>query len=464
MNFKKYIFGSVVCILLLATGCEDYLDINDNPNAATTAPINGLLIRTTTQTASNVTRMAGTTNFFVQYQASPNQASGSDIYDQVDYSGTWNSLYGNMTDIYDLITLGEELGSDFHTGVGKTLMAVNLAMAIDAWGDVPYSEAFLGEITDPKYDDAAGLYNTILTLLNEANTLLAPLEEGSDDDEIYQGDVSKWVKTISGLRARYMNHLSGTSDYDPSAVLSAVASAYDSNDDNALMSTFDVRNPWNQVAVDNIGLNLGGWLSEQLMDAMNGTSKGYVDPRISFYTDPFLDMNGVSTFGGTVNGAGRKGDGTIPEECYINLTGTYSSEDAPIVILSHYELKFIEAEAYARQSNNGDAGTALRAAIESHMTYVGVDPASAAQYILDAGVDGAVTLDQVMEEKYIAMFLHPEAWVDARRFNYNYADFSLPENAALSEYVRSLQYPDVEVTRNKNTPTRADQTERIFWN
>ncbi len=52
------------------------------------------------------------------------------------------------------------------------------------------------------------------------------------------------------------------------------------------------------------------------------------------------------------------------------------------------------------------------------------------------------------------MFLNPEAWVDARRYDYQYEDFDLPQGAVLNTFIRRLAYPAVEISRNAaNVPT-----------
>jgi hypothetical protein len=60
--------------------------------------------------------------------------------------------------------------------------------------------------------------------------------------------------------------------------------------------------------------------------------------------------------------------------------------------------------------------------------------------------------------------LNPEAWVDARRFDYQYKDFSLPVGASLATYIRRAAYPVIETSRNgKNVPATAGLTDRLWW-
>jgi len=120
-----------ILILLAVTSvisCKKFLDVNTNPNSPTTAPINGLLIRTTQNVALNVYRVGNITSYYVQYLASPNPDAPTDTYDKIDASGTWTSLYDNMTDIYDLEKMAKDAGAKQYQGVAKILMAMDLHM------------------------------------------------------------------------------------------------------------------------------------------------------------------------------------------------------------------------------------------------------------------------------------------------------------------------------------------------
>ena len=133
---KKYNINPnrLLCCLLLAvtiigSSCKKYLDINNDPNRPTEAPINGFLAATTQNTGLNVFRVANAgPNYYVQYFASPNASSPTDIYDRVDYSTLWRNLYDNMTDLYDLQELSIKLNSSAHLGMAKVMMAINLSL------------------------------------------------------------------------------------------------------------------------------------------------------------------------------------------------------------------------------------------------------------------------------------------------------------------------------------------------
>ena len=465
---KKFIKYTAFFVALAAlTSCEKYLDINDNPNSATQPPINGLVISATQSTALNSFRVADITSYYVQYLASSGISGSTDTYDEIDASGTWTRLYDNMTDLYDLQKFAGEQGKKENVGVGKIMMAMNLQLATNLWGDIPYSDAFKGNTLTPTYDDAKAVYDTCLKLLNEGIVLV---QSGTNDldnaaDLIHGGNTNAWVKTAHALKARMLNQVSKTAQYNSAAIFTELAAAYGSAADDAKMSTFDVRNPWNQEAVNNVNLLLDGWLSKNYVDAMTGATYGVVDPRLPLTAS----LTQFGDYRGTRNGAGRIGNGTSKEESYISLTGFYSSPNSPIYLLTYEEMKFIEAEAALRQAvpDKARAYAAYLAGINANMVKMGVAGAAQTAYVSDPSVSvgsANITLALIFKEKYKALFLQPVTYDDARRFNFAYTGFQIPVNAIESAPARRLVYPTVEVTRNGgNVPTVSGVLDKIWW-
>jgi effector-binding domain-containing protein len=464
----QYVF--LFILIAGVTSCKKFLDVNTNPNSPTSAPINGLLLRTTQQTAINVFNVGNITSNYVQYLASPNAASPSDTYDQIDAGTAWTNLYDVMTDIYDMEQQAIASGATQYQGVSKVLMAMNLSLVHNVWGAGPFSEAFSGETLTPKFDDANTLYQRSLSLLDEALTLLGQTggtrtipTGATSPDLIHQGKTVNWVKTAYALKARLLNQLSKTQQYNPTAIFDALSKAYTSNADDAFVTTYDVRNPWNNVAERNAGQILDGWLSEFFVISMRDTLYGIQDPRL-----PLIGT--VTQFGdyrGTRNGKGRVGTGINREESYLSTTGFYSSQKSPVYIVTYDEMKFIEAEVAFRTSDLPRAYDAYLEGIRANMNKMGVAAAARDAYINDPRVSvGAnnLTLETIFREKWKALFLSPVTWDDARRFNYAYPGFQLPLNAVQNTPIRRLIYPNVEISRNgANVPDVGSVIERLWW-
>ena len=461
--------AALVAVPLATSGCDAYLDINEDPNNPTSVPVDALLATSSFRTGGVYYGLGSTTSNYVQYLASPNQASDSDVYERLSLDGTWGEIYEIMADLSVIEAQGAETGATAYVGIAKILKGLHLAASVDVWGDVPYSTALNPDETlNPTYDNAAGLYDEVLSLLDDGIAALqgggSTVEPGADDF-IHGGDLDRWVKTGYALRARTLNHYSETSQYDPTAVLAAVDQSFTSNADDATVAYFTEQiNPWANLAIRNAGLILGGWLSEQTVQALDGTTFGVFDPRIEAYTDSLDD----GTYVGTTNGAGRGSASESGERSVLTTNTYYAARTAPVELITYAEVKMIEAEAALRLGNRDRAYAAYLEAIRAHMEKLGVASDAAEAYISSdvVGVGaGALSLDDVFREKYKIMFLNPEAWVDARRFDYAYEDFDMPANALLSDYIRRLDYPDTEYSRNQaNIPANGDAlTARIFW-
>src|SRR5690606_23279547 len=89
----------------------------------------------------------------------------------------------------------------------------------DHFGDVPYSEATSGEISEgsilaPNYDNAATIYSSLVTTLDEAiaDFDVAQNSDVDDDDFIYGGDLESWTRFAYSLKLRILMR---TSEVDP---------------------------------------------------------------------------------------------------------------------------------------------------------------------------------------------------------------------------------------------------------
>ncbi len=457
------IFVGIFSMLLLIS-CDDYLDINDDPNNPTDAPISALMVNSTFETAQNTFRMGTITSNYVQHLASPNPGSASDTMEPSNFSGTWAALYRAMTDLSDMISKAEETGANHYAGIGQILTALHLAMVVDAWGDVPYSEGLNFQTITPAYDDDEALYQEIFSLLDRgiANLTAPTTVSVGNDDFIYQGSSTKWIKFGNMLKARYLNHISTSS---PAAILSAIDKGFVGNQDDAQMKYFEEQlNPWFIIARNNANLLLGGWISEQFIEALDGTTFGVVDPRLPL----LVGTTSTGMFVGVENGAGR---GNAPERGARStlIVGQFlTSPQSPVLIATYAEQKFIEAEA-AFTVDRTRSYAAYLEGIRAHMSKIGVPQEQITTYISNPQVsvgEEALTLKLIFKEKWVALFLHPEAWADARRHDYQYENFSLPANLnpdLNGQFIRRLAYPDSETSRNGSNVPNVTLLDRIFW-
>ncbi|UKT62675.1 SusD/RagB family nutrient-binding outer membrane lipoprotein [Pedobacter mucosus] len=470
---KYTVFSAFIAILGLQSCKDSYFDkLSDNPNQVPVPTLNTLLATSTYKAGNNNFLVASIIVPYVQYTANPAANGAGDTYQSIDFSSTWDALYFAMADANEMKKLAITLNSSEYKGVADVLIAYNLIMINDLWGDAPFTQAFDINNLVPKYDKQQEVYNSSMALIDEAIVELAKtnsvIKLAPTSDLIY-GTVAateraNWLKMAYALKARLLNKVSKTTSYNPTAVLSALSNSFVANAEDARMATFRERNPWANVALQNSQQSLGGWLSEQLIDALNGKTYLVFDPRIAKITDRTVN----NTYIGTINGAGNRlpGANTTKDENYISQNSPWSGITSPIFLVTYAETKFIEAEA-AFDTDKTRSYNAYLAAIGANMDKFLVDPADKAMYLADPRVAVGIvafTKDLIFKEKYIATYLNPEAWNDARRYDYKYKDFTLPANNALPTFIRRLDYPQGERSKNgTNVPVEVLRTTKLWW-
>ena len=450
------------------TGCKDYFDLTDNPNLVQTPPLNAMLSTATHKAAFNNYRVASFNNYYTQHLASSSPGSDTDTYQITNNSTTWDNLYYALADLHDMMEISGESEAFHHLGVAQLLMAYQLGLVADTWGSAPYSEAFYKEpIILVPYDSQESLYQAQVDLIAQAIENLSRGEVtqslGSNNDLLFQGDIEKWLKFSYGLQARVLNKISKKSTYDPKAVLQATAKSLAANSDDVSMNTYDGINPWASISRGNLTNNLGGWLSANFVNQLNGSTYGIEDPRVAKITEKTI--HGV--YVGTRNGEGNTGAAnTVRDECYISYNSPLTGDDSPIDILTYAEVKFIEAEAAFRDQNKTLAYSSFLAGVEANMDKLQVPKAQAETYInaVSKGANNLTLLD-IFKEKFIVTYLNSESWNDVRRFDYQYKNFALPVGAVLgNEFIRRVAYPTNELAENgANVPSEVPLSTKLWW-
>ncbi len=452
---KNNILYSIILasILLVMPSCNDFLDVNDNPTKAKEINLK-VLLPTIIESTSSAHYSAALSAARVTHQV--DHFSG--YYDEFDLNSVWVKIYlKSLDNAAIMIKQANEGGSAHYEGVGKALQAINIGMLADLWEDAPFSEAILAdENITPSYDSQEQLYAAIMTKLNEALPLLSAEESflsPGNDDLVYGGDLDKWIKLVHSLKARYMLHLSNKS-VDWSAILSEVDAGFSSNGDNFQLVYNSVnKNPIHSgIALSSFTGNLSLTHAKYFIDMMNGEIYTVVDPRL-----PFMANKGENAdYVGYVSYPSAAPEHTT--EFAVKDSNSfiwYAAEDAPILMMTYAELKFIEAEA-AMHADAGRVETAYRGGIKAHMDMLGVSDVERMTYMDDplVALGGAIDLEHIMKEKYISLFMHFEAWNDMRRHQYDpsvFRDFSEPDLTAQggrSAPAERALHPSSETNRN----------------
>jgi hypothetical protein len=357
-----------------------------------------------------------TSIFMQQMTGTDRQSLAHNRYAQIgegDFNTPWNNSYaGGLYDLKLIEDKAEAAGASAYVGVAKIMTAMYLGVLTDHFGDIPYTDALQGaDNLKSTFDSQADIYTTIFTLLSEGKDALAQPSSVTPggDDLIHGGDLAAWAATADGLRARHLNHLSKTSQYNAANVIAACddalnAGVYCTIGFEAALN----QNPWYQFTV----IDRAGYISQfgTMYDMMEASS----DPRINLY---------------------RSADSlTMP---------AYGGATSALPIVTPFEIMFVKAEAQLAGSAS-DARATLEAAIESHMTWLGIDAGDIQAYI--AALPATTDLELIMNEKYVAMFSSSESWTDWRRTGF--PTLSAPADANLSGMPRRMPYPEGEYLYN----------------
>lgn len=469
---------------LLFLSCSDnFLDVNipSNSKKSKTLTLNELLSPTIYHTVNAHYWAERTLGNYTQYfTGQTGSASGVK-----SLSATWNEIYyKNLVNAFAIQQKAKENNSPKFTAIANILVAMNIGLATDCWGNIPYTEAAKDlKIPKPKFDSQEFIYSEIDNLLQKAITNLENTSEKGEDvnpinDLVYKGDMSKWLKLAYTLRARYKMHLSKVLGSKVAMeVLDYLKKGMNSNaDDFQLSYTSKNINPWHsrEVLAKNTG-NDHDKIGNQLVNYMNG--KDYVftnitiDPRLPVYASI---NNDSSDWKGYVSGGeGKTYDGSKANTDFKD-SGFYTSRTSPIVLLSYSEALFLKAEAEFLKNNGtitsvGSTTNAYNAyinAIKANMSKLGV---SYTKYINEPSIavgESNLKLEHIMKEKYIANFLNPETFVDFRRYNFSqnvYKNLTLPADNSKGEFPNKwlvrANYPSLEeqgnsgnVSLNKKSP------------
>ncbi|GAB3930872.1 SusD/RagB family nutrient-binding outer membrane lipoprotein [Mucilaginibacter myungsuensis] len=177
----KNIFKTLAIVGLVAastTSCKKYLDVNTNPNQLTSASPDIILPQALAGTAA----MSNTFNATYGSTAAGFMANGGGVsgfgdvitfnYSSGYATGLWSGTYDNLQDYQYVLNQTQPTGnSRYLNAIARTMKAFAYLRLVDAYGDVPYSQALKGTANLlPAYDKAEDVYKACITELNTAIT------------------------------------------------------------------------------------------------------------------------------------------------------------------------------------------------------------------------------------------------------------------------------------------------------
>lgn len=527
-NNKFLITIFAAALSLSAVSCSnEYLDVNDNPNAVQAEEITPELMLPGAVTTAYRTQ-AGTMMQFGNLMMNSWAGNSYTIagpysrefslssVDNTFYRGIWEGLYPRIANFDQMEKYrNPNHEQDYYIAIAKIMKAYYMQYIVDLYGDAPYSEAFLGQQnTTPKYDNDTDIYKSLISKLEEANTLINNAQNSTDfhplepsSDIIFNGDMDKWkalsntiklrllirMSKVTGDLATYRNTklqtLSNATFIDEEVTVNPGYSSASDDKMNPYILNW-ARNASGQQ-VSNYSVVV---VSEHMANSLEGNvilndsnySKftGLKDPRRSRL---FTNVASVDANGNAFTGLKGVRQGNVPGQPGVPVnnvntsklgTGNFSGSTAVStwsdviaannsrggILFSRAESNLLQAEAALRWPaifSNINASAKFTTAITANGAWLGANATQVATYVTTAntrsglGWTGTDTqkIEAIMTQKWIALTnINPtEMFIEYNRTGYPFTPMATTAQYPNKPY--RLVYPNSEYAANSaNVP------------
>ncbi|MFY0253781.1 SusD/RagB family nutrient-binding outer membrane lipoprotein [Chitinophaga sp. 30R24] len=489
--YNRYILSFLTAVTVFSTSCKKALDINVDPN---NAPIDQAtpyvlfppaLMSSIGAIGSDGAVIGGIWSQYWTQSNAANQYKTIDAYNiqRGDYNTLYTQLFsGALEDYTMMLRLCDSL-HDNNFGLMATVMkAYTYQVLVDLYDQVPYTEAFGGlNQLQPKFDKGEDIYNWLLADLNTAlsKDLTVPiLTENVTRDMLFNGTMSSWVKFANTLKLKmYLRMV----NVKPDVARDSIVAMINSNvplltDIDAVFTNFKNApgqdNPLYESNIRSLNTTTNIRASNTMMLWLQKNK----DPRVSK-----IFRSGVSS--GLYFGL-NQGDYTSLVEASTAPAIFRQSATDPVYLISKAETYLMLAEIDERYFG----GTKAKGYYDNGVK------AAFSQFSLDATsliADGAVYAYPVtgtFEQKLEAIITQKwasfpgghalEGFFEQNRTGYpKYSPvystdpsyipgqivYSRNGVTGAGNFPKRLVFPDVERSRNKNTPAEVPIYQKVWW-
>ncbi len=503
---NKIVISTFATFMLLFTfGCQDWLDVNHDPNVLEEIP-DGKILLPAAEVGLGHNLMGWDMGFagafWSEYWTQAYGASQFKFlceYNETPFRTAYRSLTaGVQTDLNRIKKIASRTNDNGYYFIAEILSIFTWQIMTDTWGDIPYSEALKGEEgnSTPKFDKSEDIYADLNKRIDDALKMdLSKANVDAEYDFIYAGDMAKWKRFANSLKLKLMLRLSETSGYDNKKVLAFVKS-----NDFLTVSAKISGNVWSdgqegkRHPMREYQEGGAGYLTTNVIACKNFVDYLQVnkDPRIAtLFT---LSDKEAGTYRGAFFGdfdSKEASDGSK-----IDKDVTYSkvlfTGNMDLMIMSDWEVNFFIAEVYARAGEYDKAKTYYDSAVKASLSQHGITDQA---IILDGyaawkAKDKESAIKQIGMQKWVANanYQHIESFLERNRIKYPavymldivlnrkkaFNDPLIIGNMTISVNGRaklnaslpaSPIYPDDLINRNPNSPSqKADLGQKIWWN
>lgn len=499
------IFTGILLILSMLISCDQFEDINTNPDTTTQVSASMLatnVILRTARFSGRDAKVMVAENALPKYVGYANEGQMSEQYNRIGSSDFgWMTMLPNIDMMLDYAK--GSIMEESYKGVAKFARAFMFYHLTMEMGDIPYSESNKGAqgLYRPKYDTQEEIFKGILDELKEAEQHFAKGVSFAGDPTPYNGDPAKWRRASNSFALKVLMTLSkkeNTASLNVKGRFAEIVASgqilepntgyfglvYSSQNRHPLSGTNDLFT--SRTVLSSLFINHLKNLNDRRMfyyaepaGAQVAAGKAISDPDAYVGVDVAMEYAAMN--------AGHSANQ------YSLLNKRYLMEEAsePRMLITYAEQQLILAEARIRGwITTGNAKDYYESGVRSALAAVGATKAQYAQNmpINQAYIDGYFTgeaafkataedqLKQVWMQRYILNFMQ-----DARTsyFEYrrnNYPDFPINPATSLNENNRNgipmrYLYPGSESNFNRENLEAAlqrqyegyDEINKLMW-
>ena len=456
---KKLAIISAIILGLGTTSCDSYLDINQDPNSPAEKDVTSSMLLPAAEmnladSYGNYLRIVGgyLSEHYAQYFGTSNYIDYSQFQMKATRpSSCYQQLNSRALKSLESIRQKSETAEDWGSYLAATTLRAFIYQAlVDAFGELPYTEAMDASIPQPKYDEGNVIYAGILKELDDALAKVSPTDAVAQNFLFPGENATAWIQFAKALKLKILTRESGVvseansqiaalvseNDFPAGDVAFAGCWANEQYQANPFYS--EELSPWKSQ--DNVIANL----------AIVGTmqTSAYTDPRLAAWFKP----NDKGEYTGGISGTNFSTSTAYKAAYWCRPSDTYNT---PVQLLSRAEVEFFIAEYYAKQNNAAQAQSHYNAAIEASFATAGVSGAEG--YIAQRPYNQSNWKECIGISKWIALagINGYEAWCEMRRLDY--PAFSETNDKAFYDGEKDASYtPDAYKPGTLYTPYMVD--------
>lgn len=503
-NMKKIFFLSAIVMGMAATSCDDYLDINVDPNSPSESVVTPGIVMPAAEmnfaaTYGNLLRIPcgyhsqhfaqqfGTSNYVSYSQFEQSATRSSSIYTQ-----NFRAI-ANFQTVIDKSMASEEYASVL---AATCLRAMAFESMVDVYGAIPYSEALDPANTAPAYEDGLTVYQGLIKELDEAITLC----KGANNKVVCtnflfpNGSYQNWISFAQALKLRMLTRISGIADTQ-AQIRQIIDSEELPQEDIAYVSCWgNSSGNMNPYFSEEFSSNFGSTQINVIANmALIATMQQYdAEGNLEFQDGrlaKFFEPNGEGKYFGGLSGTNNS---TASGFSTAKFCRPVASAQMPLSLISLCEIEFFKAEYWAKQKDAQKAAEAYENAIRLSFSSCGADGADEviARYPMDinnwqkvigiakwvalAGIDDVEAYAEMRRLRYPAMgsVTGADIWDGASAYTMDkivpgelYTPYQPYASVGTGKILERWPFAESSSSRNSNCPKFANEdfTKKIFF-